>query len=222
MKLMSNCSPVGACALELYSVRNVAATNTGRQDALSAGDFVTLGGERRQLPGPLGQVGDPSPHPGGARLIDTRRRGRRQAATSRGGGSPGRFCFGKAGDSRAGPDLVLTIPARQGPAGLLCAAGLGPFGPNTMNGSWRGGGAVTGPADTTGRCIRLAFVLPEQAAMARPTGIERADAMGVRNSRALRSRVCAPSPLLAPELSSEASAEDPSSFERRSVVVARA
>ena len=135
MKLMSNCSPVGACALELYSVRNVAATNTGRQDALSAGDFVTLGGERRQLPGPLGQVGDPSPHPGGARLIDTRRRGRRQAATSPGGGSPGRFCFGKAGDSRAGPDLVLTIPARQGPAGLLCAAGLGPFGPNTMNGS---------------------------------------------------------------------------------------
>jgi len=138
MKLMSNCSPVGACALELYSVRNVAATNTGRQDALSAGDFVTLGGERRQLPGPLGQVGDPSPHPGGARLIDTRRRGRRQAATSPGGGSPGRFCFGKAGDSRAGPDLVLTIPARQGPAGLLCAAGLGPFGPNTMIGSCRG------------------------------------------------------------------------------------
>jgi hypothetical protein len=40
-----------------------------------------------------------------------------------------------------------------------------------MIGSWRGGGAVTGPADTTGRCIRLAFVLPEQAAMARPTGV---------------------------------------------------
>ena len=30
------------------------------------------------------------------------------------------------------------------------------------------------PADTTGRCIRLAFVLPEQAAMARPTGVGRA------------------------------------------------
>ena len=149
MKLMSNCSPVGACALELYSVRNVAATNTGRQDALSAGDFVTLGGERQQLPGPLDQVEDPSPHPGGARLIDTRRRGRRQAATSPEGGPPDRLCFGKARDSRAGPDLVLTIPARQDPAGLLCAAGLGPFVPNTMTATDRApftpGGGVQCP-----------------------------------------------------------------------------
>jgi len=48
------------------------------------------------------------------------------------------------------------------------------FSIDTIAGSWRGGGAVTGPADTTGRCIRLAFVLPEQAAMARPTGVGRA------------------------------------------------
>ena len=38
-----------------------------------------------------------------------------------------------------------------------------------MRGSWRGGGAVTGPADTTGRCIRLAFVLPEQQPIACPS-----------------------------------------------------
>ena len=32
---------------------------------------------------------------------------------------------------------MLTIPAQQGPADLLCAAGLGPFEPHTMNGSCR-------------------------------------------------------------------------------------
>ena len=70
-------------------------------------------------------------------LIDTRRRGRKQAATSPGGWSPGRLCFGKAGDSGAGPDLVLTASAQQGPADLLCAAPTGDGSPDTMNGSWK-------------------------------------------------------------------------------------
>src|SRR5665811_1458617 len=98
MKLMSNCSPVGACALELYSVRNVAATNTGRQDALSAGDFVTLGGERRQLPGLKGSTIRITP-PG-----DTRGSGRRARPFVR-----------PALGSPPEPGLVGCRPARQDP-----------------------------------------------------------------------------------------------------------
>lgn len=149
MKLMSNCSPVGACALELYSVRNVAATNTGRQDALSAGDFVTLGGATAaaRSPGPSGRsLAAPgrrtADRHAAARSSASRDFARRRASRS--------FCFGKARDSRAGPDLVLTIPARQGPAGLLCAAGLGPFVPNTMTATDRAPftpvGGVQGPS----------------------------------------------------------------------------
>ena len=40
--MLSNCSIHGTCSPQSYSVCNVAAT--GRQDALRASDFVTLGG----------------------------------------------------------------------------------------------------------------------------------------------------------------------------------